>query len=237
MKKTVRLLIVFALVAAVVVIAQSQIAWADFAADAPASPAKDSPAQAHLNTGLFAGTINRDCPIVIRLSELGVYEHCVGGSAMIIVDDTKEGVEELDALAAEFWASTCPEILEAIEGINFPDDLVFPEDCADLPDLPPFPLVMDDLLSPPILVIYDINKDYVADLTDDTPGFEDDISEICYARHPEKSGHVSFFSIFGDTVEWGDEEVLDTYFSVDDNGNPMACAKAYRSGIYVYVEN
>lgn len=236
MKKTARLLIVFALVAAVFVIAQSQIAWADFAPGLASSPAQDSPVKAHPSTGVFLGTVGGTCPdVIVRDEEHELNPWCVGSISELVLEDIDELIR---AMAAKFEEDVYQEMLDAIAGITFPDDLAFPADYADLADFPPASFE-GNLLSTPTLVVYSIEREdgteeYVADVTDE--GYTVDDFQICYPNPPDKNGYIAFFGISGDPVEWGDEEVLETYESTDDAGNPTLCANAHRSGMYVLVE-
>ena len=232
MKKTGRLLIVFALIAAVFIVAQGKIAWADFTSDVSlSSPAQDNPAQVHPYTGVFLGTVGTCVDVITVGVDSDEASYCVGSISGLDVGILKPGDQVTGAV---FNGYVYPDFLDAIAGVTFPDGLAFPADYADLPVFPPPPLTAGDLLAPPTIVIYSSDGDYVGDMTDE--GYAEEDFSICYPVPPGKTGHISFFGISGDPVVWGDEEVLTTTFGTDEEGNPIACANAHRSGVYAYVE-
>jgi len=213
------LLIVFALIAAVFIVAQGKIAWADFTSDVSlSSPAQDNPAQVHPSTGVFRGTVGT-CADVVTIGEDGDEEsYCVGSISGIDVGDFVDD-QDWQVTAAVFEEDVYPEFLDALEDVTFPDGLAFPDAYADLPDFPPDPLTAGDLLAPPTFVIFSVDGAYVGDVTGE--GYAEDDFKICYPVPPGATGHISFFGISGDPVEWGAEEALATTFETDEEGNIM----------------
>ena len=229
MKKNGRLLIVFALVVTVMIIAQSQIAWADFTSGLSSSPAQNDIAK------VYPQETPEVCPDVVILGE----EHksgewCVGSISDVVLEDIDELIQ---SVAAKIEEDVYPDMLAAISGITFPDGLAFPDSYGDLDNFPPGSFD-EDLLSSPTLFIHSImredgTEEYVGDVT--AEGYNVDDFKVCYPEPLDKDAYIAFFSISGDPIQWGDGVILDTTKKLDANGNPVICANAPWSGRYIVV--
>lgn len=217
MRKIGRLLIVVALVAVVVVVARSNVAWADFTADVASNPAEDNPAKSEPITGVFQGTVpTSDDIVTISVETITPGEPVVVGNvAQIEVDELEEGQGIVVSVTEDSVGN----------GLEIPAVAESPfEGYENFDDLPDFPIEDDDLLTPPITVQHSQNGGYVE---------EGAAAKICFPVPPGETGTISFIPFDFDGT-WGDEVELTTTIEQDENGNDLACADASQSGAYAY---